>query len=203
LDTATLQRRGCPLGAAVQALLGAGAEILQVRHKGHWSRDFFREAEHAAELCSSRGVQLVVNDRADFALLLNAGLHVGQDDLPPSDAHRLIGAERILGLSTHNAEQLTAAVMEPVDYLALGPIFSTSSKEHPDPEFGLEKLRSWRGIAVGFPLVAIGGITRANALSVIEAGADSVAVIGDLLPEKCTELTLAGRFEEWLRLVGK
>jgi thiamine-phosphate pyrophosphorylase len=203
LDTVTLERRGCLLGVAVQALVDAGAEILQVRHKGHWSRDFFREAEHAAELCAGKGVQLVVNDRADFALLLNAGLHVGQDDLPPSDARGLIGTERMLGFSTHNAEQLNAAVREPVDYLALGPIFSTVSKKNPDPEVGLTKLREWRGIAVGFPLVAIGGITRADALSVIEAGADSVAVIGDVLPEECTELALAKRFEEWLRLLGK
>lgn len=203
MDTATLERRGCPLGAAVQGLVDAGAEILQIRHKGHWSRDFFREAEHAAKLCAAKGVQLVVNDRADFALLLNAGLHVGQEDLPPTYARGLIGAERMLGFSTHNAEQLTAAVREPVDYLALGPIFSTVSKENPDPEVGLMKLREWRGIAVGFLLVAIGGITRANALSVIEAGADSVAVIGDVLPEECTELALAKRFEEWLLLLGK
>jgi thiamine-phosphate pyrophosphorylase len=203
LDTATLERRGCPLGAAVRGIVDAGVEILQIRHKGHWSRDFFREAEHTAELCAGKGVQLVVNDRADFALLLNAGLHVGQDDLPPSGARGLIGTERMLGFSTHNAEQLSAAVREPVDYLALGPIFSTVSKENPDPEVGLTKLREWRGISVGFPVVAIGGITRANALSVIDAGADSVAVIGDLLPEECTELALAKRFEEWLRLLGK
>ena len=203
MDTATLERRGCPVGVAVQALVGAGAEILQIRHKGHWSRDFFRESEQVAELCVGKGVQLVVNDRADFALLLNSGLHVGQDDLPPYDARGLIGTERMLGFSTHNAEQLTAAVREPVDYLALGPIFSTLSKENPDPEVGLMRLREWRGIASRFPLVAIGGITRTNALSVIEAGANSVAVIGDLLPEECTELALAKRFEEWLRLLGK
>jgi thiamine-phosphate pyrophosphorylase len=203
LDTVALERRGCGLPAAARAMVGAGAGILQVRHKGHWSREFFREAETVAELCARNGVQLVVNDRADFALLLNAGLHVGQDDLPPADARGLIGPGRMLGFSTHNAEQLSAAVAEPIDYLALGPIFSTSSKEQPDPEVGLLKLRAWRGIAARFPLVAIGGITRENALSVIEAGADSVAVIGDLLPEECTELALARRFEEWLRVVGE
>lgn len=202
LDASALERRGCGLRLAAGALVGAGAKILQIRHKGFWSRDFFREAEQVAEVCSRAGTQLVVNDRADFAMLLNAGLHVGQDDLPPSMARELIGAQRLLGFSTHNAEQLSLAIGEPVDYLALGPIFSTSSKEGADPEVGLENLRMWRGIGARFPLVAIGGITRENALSVIEAGADSVAVIGDLLPEECTELGLSKRFEDWLRVVS-
>ena len=187
---------------AARAFVASGATILQIRHKEHWSRDFFREAEGVAELCESAAVRLIVNDRADFAMLLNAGLHLGQDDLPPSPARKLLGSKQVIGLSTHNAGQLSAAILEPVDYLALGPIFSTSSKEQPDPEVGLEKLRAWRGIASQFPLVAIGGITRENALSVIEAGADSVAVIGDLLPPECTELALTRRFEEWLRLLG-
>jgi len=203
LDTAALARWGCPLGTAAAAFLSAGADILQIRHKGHWSREFFREAEGVAELCEHAGALLIVNDRADFAMLLHAGLHVGQDDLPPVAARRLIGNERMLGFSTHNAEQLEAAVREPVSYVALGPIFLTPSKDQPDPEVGLARLRLWRGLAPQHPLVAIGGITRANALSVLDAGADSVAVIGDLLPEECTELNLARRFEEWLRLVGE
>ncbi len=175
---------------------------MQIRHKRHWSREFYREAEQVAGLCFKTNVQLVVNDRADFALLLKAGLHVGQDDLPPQDARGLLGDRGLLGFSTHNAEQLTAAVTEPVNYLALGPIFSTSSKDQPDPEIGLRKLSEWRGVAAGFPLVAIGGVTRGNALSVIHAGADSVAIIGDLLPAECTELALANRFEEWLKLLS-
>jgi thiamine-phosphate pyrophosphorylase len=113
-----------------------------------------------------------------------------------------MGAVAMLGFSTHNAEQLAAGVNEPVDYLALGPIFATASKEQPDPEVGLVKLREWRRLAPRHPLVAIGGITRGNALAVLEAGADSVAVIGDLLPEECSELSLGRRFEEWLRLVS-
>jgi thiamine-phosphate pyrophosphorylase len=201
LDTAALARRGCSLGVAAGALVDAGAGILQIRHKGHWSREFFGEAEGVAELCVRAGAQLVVNDRADFAMLLKAGLHGGQDDLPPAAARGLIGPGALLGFSTHNAEQLRNAILEPISYLALGPIFSTSSKDQPDKEVGLEKLREWRGIASQFPLVAIGGITRGNALSVLDAGADSVAVIGDLLPEECTELALSRRFEEWLRLL--
>jgi thiamine-phosphate pyrophosphorylase len=184
------------------AFLSGGATILQIRHKGHWSRDFFNEAQVVAEMCGRHGAQLIVNDRADFAILLNAGLHVGQDDLSSVLARRLIGAECVLGSSTHSAEQLSAVALEPVNYAALGPIFSTLSKEQPDPEVGLENLRAWRPLAAQLPLVAIGGITRANALSVIEAGADSLAVIGDLLPEDCSELGLSRRFEEWVRLLN-
>jgi thiamine-phosphate pyrophosphorylase len=197
LDTAALERRGFSLCTAAQVFAQAG--ILQIRHKGHWSREFFREAEAVAEICARTEAQLIVNDRADFALLLNAGLHVGQDDLPPAGARRLIGPKRTLGFSTHNTEQLAAAEREPVDYLAIGPIFSTSSKERPDPSVGLHGLRS---LASPRPLVAIGGITRTNALAVLEAGADSVAVIGDLLPDECSEVALGRRFEEWMRLLS-
>jgi thiamine-phosphate pyrophosphorylase len=201
LDTAALERRGCSLVLATGAFLGAGAKILQIRHKGHWSRSFFEEAQVVAELCAKHAAQLIVNDRADFALVLKAGLHLGQDDLWPAVARRLIGPGAILGFSTHNSTELIAASKEPVDYLALGPIFTTSNKEQPDPEVGLSKLREWRRLSP-FPLVAIGGITRANAMSVLEAGADSLAVIGDLLPADCNELVLSRRFEEWLKLLS-
>lgn len=202
LDTSALERRGCPLPIAAAAFLKAGATILQIRQKGHWSRDFFAGAQAVAELCSQRQAQLMVNDRADFAMLLNAGLHLGQDDLPPAMARGLVGAKATLGFSTHNAEQLAATANHPIDYVALGPIFATASKDQPDPEVGLTKLRAWRRLAPQLPLVAIGGITRANALSVLDAGADSLAIIGDLLPEECSALALSRRLEEWLRLLN-
>jgi thiamine-phosphate pyrophosphorylase len=183
---------------AARAMLEGGARILQFRHKGHYSRAVFEEAERVAELSRRAGALFVVDDRADIALLLGAGLHVGQDDLPPQDARRLLGPGRLLGFSTHNAAQFAAALEEPADYLAFGPIFSTASKENPDPAVGCETLRQLRADR---PLVAIGGIQRAHALAVLAAGADSLAVINDLLPETCTFESLRARMEEWQRLV--
>jgi thiamine-phosphate pyrophosphorylase len=130
-----------------------------------------------------------MNDRADLALAADFdGVHVGQDDLLPESVRKIIGPERWLGVSTHNPEQLAEADQTSADYLAIGPVFSTSSKEKPDPVIGLEGVRRARQLTRK-PLVAIGGITRANAVSVIEAGADSVAVISDLLlhPRKSAE----------------
>jgi len=200
LDTATLERCGCPVTAAAQAMLAGGARILQFRHKGHYSRAIFEQAEQAAELCRRAGALFIVDDRADIALLVDAGLHVGQDDLSPGDARRLLGPERVLGFSTHNEAQLTAALAEPADYLAFGPVFPTVTKERPDPVVGLEELRRMRRLA-DRPLVAIGGITRYNALEALAAGADSLAVIGDLYPELCTAESLRARMEEWQQLV--
>ncbi|MBM3746488.1 MAG: thiamine phosphate synthase, partial [Acidobacteria bacterium] len=158
------------------------------------------QAEQAAELCRRAGALFIVDDRADIALLVDAGLHVGQDDLPPGDARQLLGPERVLGFSTHNEAQLTAALAEPADYLAFGPVFPTVTKERPDPVVGLEELRRMRRLA-DRPLVAIGGITRYNALEALAAGADSLAVIGDLYPELCTAESLRARMEEWQQLV--
>jgi thiamine-phosphate pyrophosphorylase len=202
LDTETLARRGCPPEAAALALLQGGARILQFRHKGHYSRAAFEQAERVAAHCRAAGVPLIVDDRADIALLLDAGLHLGQSDLPPRDARRLLGPARILGFSTHNPQQLAAALAEPVDYLGFGPIFPTRSKENPDPVIGLRSLQELKKQA-GLPLVAIGGITRDNALDVLAAGADSVAVIHDILPETCTFSSLRARMEEWLTLLNK
>jgi thiamine-phosphate pyrophosphorylase len=128
-------------------------------------------------------LRLIMNDRADLCLAADFdGVHVGQDDLSPEAVRKIIGPERWLGVSTHNPEQLRQADLTSADYLAIGPVFSTSSKEKPDPVVGLEGVRRARALTRK-PLVAIGGITRANAASVIEAGADSVAVISDLLRE--------------------
>lgn len=201
LDTATLAQRDASLLSATRAFLQAGATLLQLRHKGHWSRDIFHEAEAAAQLCRERNATLIVNDRADIAILLNAGLHIGQDDLPPQVARRVIGPERLLGFSTHNEAQLKATAHEPVDYVAIGPIFPTKSKQNPDPTLTPSHLRQWRSL-VNRPLVAIGGIDRANARSVLDAGADSVAIIGDLYPDSATEQTLFERAAEWQTLLN-
>jgi thiamine-phosphate pyrophosphorylase len=200
LDSALLKARQCSLETAAGGMIEAGAAILQIRHKGPWTRDLLEQARHVRRLCEQAAVPLIVNDRADIALLLNAGLHIGQDDLPPSDARRLIGAATCLGYSTHNAGQLTAAAQEPVDYLAIGPLFATQSKINPDPVVGVDRLRAWRALTAK-PLVAIGGITRENARSVLEAGADSVAVIGDLLPADCTISSISERFHQWQRRI--
>jgi len=128
-------------------------------------------------------VRLIMNDRADLCLAAEFdGVHVGQEDLSPESVRTIIGPERWLGVSTHNPEQLREADLTSADYLAIGPVFATSSKERPDPVVGLEGVRRARALTRR-PLVAIGGITRANARSVIDAGADSVAVISDLLRE--------------------
>ena len=127
-----------------------------------------------ARLCRENGTLLIVDDRADFALLLEAGLHVGQDDLSPRDARKLIGTEATLGYSSHNMGQLAAAGGEPVDYVAIGPIFATASKRNPDPVVGVDELGRLRPM-IDQPLVAIGGITMENAPEVWSAGADSVA----------------------------
>jgi thiamine-phosphate pyrophosphorylase len=184
---------------AAEAILEAGARILQFRHKGFFSRHVFEQAERIAALCRDAGALFVINDRADIAMLLDAALHLGQEDLPPADARRIMPPHRIIGFSTHNADQLRAADREPVDYLAIGPIFATGSKQNPDPVVGLDRLRALR-LLTRKPLVAIGGITRDTAVSVLGAGADSVAIIGDLFPEPRTKASLRARAEEWLAI---
>jgi len=199
LDSDALDRRGITLEAAAAAFLEGGAEILQLRHKRHWSRTIFDSARKIASLCAEAGAPFVVNDRADFAMLLDAGLHVGQDDLPPRDARDLIGGERLLGFSSHNPAQLCAAGGEPVDYVALGPIFTTASKENPDPVVGVEEVRRCCAL-IEKPLLAIGGITLESAARVWDAGADSVAVIGGLLPPETGARALRERMEMWRAL---
>jgi thiamine-phosphate pyrophosphorylase len=199
VDTMTLSRLGFNPVRAAAALLDGGARILQFRHKEFWSRDVFAQAQEIAVLCRSADAPLIVNDRADYASLLGAGVHLGQDDLLPEDARTVIGSESIIGFSTHNPIQMRAAQAEPVDYVAFGPVFTTASKGRPDPTVGIEGLQTLHEIN-SKPLVAIGGITRDNASICWSAGADSVAVIADLLPRPCTHRALRGRMEEWLKL---
>ena len=200
LDTESLDARAILLETAAAAFLDGGAGILQIRHKRQWSRGFFASARTVARLCREAGATLIVNDRADFALLLEAGLHVGQDDLPPRDARQLMGRNAMVGFSSHNMAQLCAAGGEPVDYVALGPVFATASKLNPDPVTGIEEIRRCRSL-IEKPLVAIGGITLENALDVLRAGADSVAVIAGLLPDRATAHFLRERMEQWQQLV--
>lgn len=167
------------------ARLGAGgATLVQLREKHLSPVEFYRAALEALRVARQLGVRLIINDRADIALALHAdGVHLGQDDLPPEAARRLLGPTAIIGFSTHNLEQAVAAASLPIDYIAIGPIYSTSSKEKPDPLVGLEGLRLVRQATGTIPLVAIGGITRENAPSVLAAGADSLACISTLLAE--------------------
>jgi thiamine-phosphate pyrophosphorylase len=197
LDTGILETRGLEVISAAEAILEAGARILQLRHKMFFSRDVFEQAVLVAKLCRAANAQFVINDRADFAMLLGAALHLGQDDLAPRDARRIMPPETTIGFSTHNRRQLLAGDAEPVDYLAIGPIFGTESKENPDPVVGLEQLRDLRRITAK-PLVAIGGIALENARAVLEAGADSIAVIGGLYPDPLTKASLRARTEQWL-----
>ena len=175
------------LAAFAEELLAGGCTLLQYRNKSGNARVML---EQARELRGVRGrsaratlPRLIMNDRADLCLIAEFdGVHVGQDDLSAGVSSKHHWPDRWLGVSTHNPEQMREADRTSADYLAIGPVFSTSSKDKPDPVVGLEGVRRARPLTRK-PLVAIGGITRANAASVIEAGADSVAVISDLLRE--------------------
>jgi thiamine-phosphate pyrophosphorylase len=184
LDTALLP----DILSAANELAAAGCTLLQYRNKSGNARVMLEQARQLKNHLGNK-VRLVMNDRADLCLAAEFdGVHVGQDDLSPESVRSIIGPERWLGVSTHNPEQLSAADLTSADYLAIGPVFGTSSKERPDPVVGLEGVRRARSLTRK-PLAAIGGITRANAASVLEAGADSVAVISDLIrdPRKSAE----------------
>jgi len=197
LDTSVLETRGFAVLESARTLIAAGVRILQYRHKREFTQDRYDEAARIAEECLAAGTQFVINDRADFARLLDAGLHIGQEDLPPEAARRVLGDERLLGLSTHTESQLRAGGQAPVDYLALGPMYATISKEKPDPVVGLAELTRLRKLT-DKPLVAIGGITIENAGDVLAAGADSVAVISGLLPDSPDLRVLSARIHQWL-----
>lgn len=160
-----------------------GATIVQLRDKYASPLQFYEQAKAALEVANKRGVQLIVNDRVDIALALNLrAVHLGQDDLPPEAARRLLGDDALIGYSTHSVSQAGPATKLPVDYIAIGPIFGTTTKDKPDAVVGLDGLRAVRAAVGKFPLVAIGGITRTTAEEVIAAGADSVAMISALWP---------------------
>lgn len=163
-----------------KALVAGGVTLLQYRAKSLSAREMLSHSRELKRILSP-SVKLVMNDRADLSLAAGFdGVHLGQDDLSPEGARKVVGEQHWIGVSTHNVEQLGIADTSPADYLAIGPIFGTQSKQNPDPIVGLEGLRAARK-ATSKPLVAIGGITRQNGRSVIDAGADSVAVISDLV----------------------
>jgi len=176
----------------VVRLSNGGATLIQLREKNLATREFFRQAEEALHIARQRGVRIVINDRVDIALALQAdGVHLGLEDFPPEAARRLLGDRAIIGVSTHSVDQARRAVRLPVNYLAIGPIFATSTKSNPEPVVGLDGLRNVRDAIGDFPLVAIGGITRDNAREVIKSGADAIALMNALLanPDNITERT--------------
>jgi thiamine-phosphate pyrophosphorylase len=178
LDAAliTSSERDCAL-----SLAEAGVRLLQYRNKSASARQLFDSSRELAEALRPQGVTFIVNDRPDVAFLAGAsGVHVGQDDLNVEQARLVVGREKLVGVSTHNLDQFERAAASSAEYIAVGPIFATSSKANPDAVIGLDFVRKVRTLTAK-PLVAIGGITRERAASVIEAGADSVAVISGIL----------------------
>jgi len=194
LDTSCFTQVGALLSTAKE-LSAAGVTLLQYRNKSGNAREMLAEAQELKRILGN-SVTLIMNDRADLALVAGFdGVHVGQDDLSPEGARNVVGPNLWLGVSTHNPEQVREADKTSADYIAVGPVFATASKANPDPVIGLEGVRRARALTQK-PLVAIGGTTRANCRSVLEAGADSVAVISDLVRESGKSA------EEFLRILG-
>lgn len=165
----------------VSHLTDGDVRVVQLREKLLSPLEFYEEAAAALLVARKRGVKVIINDRVDIALALKAdGVHLGQDDLPPKAARKVLGPEVIIGFSTHNVEQAQLAAEMPVDYIAIGPIFTTSTKPTSGSTVGLEGLRRVRQIVGKTPLVAIGGISSENSQKVVDAGADAVAVISDV-----------------------
>jgi thiamine-phosphate pyrophosphorylase len=198
LDSACFSGRETLLRAA-EDLSRAGVLLIQYRNKRGEAAALLRDARNLRErlyATAAIGPRLIMNDRADLCLAAEYdGVHVGQEDLSAEAARNIVGPDRWVGVSTHNPEQVAKADQTSADYIAIGPVFQTASKANPDPVIGGDGVRQARGLT-SKPLVAIGGITRQNCLSVIEAGADSVAVISDLLPDP------AKSAEEFLRILG-
>ena len=200
------------VGKFTRELIAGGATLIQYRNKSGNARQMVADAREMVRLRESvkagdaalaatgqhpaageRRIVLIMNDRADICLVTGFdGVHVGQDDLSPEAVRRVVGIRLWTGGSTHNPEQLATAAATSADYVAIGPVYATASKQNPDPVVGLEGVRRARALTKK-PLVAIGGITRENCRAVIDAGADSVAVIGDLLkdPRRAVEQFLS------------
>ena len=200
LDASRFATSGALLGAA-RELVSAGVSLIQYRNKSGDAPVILAQACELRQRLRAwasppLGIRLIMNDRSDLCLAAEFdGVHVGQDDLLPESARKIIGPERWLGVSTHNPVQVSSADQTSADYIAIGPVFATRSKSNPDLVIGLAGVRQAR-LLTRKPLVAIGGITLENSRAVIEAGADSVAVISDLIrdPRKSAE--------EFLRILG-
>jgi thiamine-phosphate pyrophosphorylase len=168
----------------VKRLIDGGAKFVQLREKYASPKEFYEQAKEALEITRKNDVKIIINDRVDIALALKAdGVHLGQDDLPPERARKILGEKAIIGFSIHNLKQAVEAIKLPIDYLAIGPVFATKTKEKPDKIVGIEGVKIVREAVGNFPLVAIGGITLQNFREVLDAGANSAAIISDLLSE--------------------
>jgi len=177
LDPAIASR---PLASLAESLVGAGVKLMQLRDKRSSARRVQEEVQHLLAVVAPKDVRLIVNDRPDIAAISGAGgVHVGQNDLPVEEARKICGLPKWVGVSTHNLDQLRDADRTSADYIAVGPIFPTGTKENPDPVVGVEFVRKARQLTRK-PLVAIGGIRIESVADVFRAGADSVAIIGDL-----------------------
>ena len=166
----------------VGRLIAGGATFIQLREKHASPRDFFEAAKPAIEIARKNNVMIIINDRVDIARALGAdGVHLGQDDLPPNAAREVLGPDAIIGFSTHSVEQAIDAAGLPIDYIAIGPIFETKTKENPDPIVGLDGLAEVKKNIGNIPLVAIGGIDLDNVLDVLAAGADSIALVSAII----------------------
>ena len=187
LDVGLLAARGVEISLYAKALRAAGVDWLQYRNKQGSDAGILRDAHLLRAIFADTPTRLILNDRADLVAQAKFhGVHVGQSDMATAAARGHIGELAILGVSTHTLEQIAVADATGCDYIAYGPIFATVSKDNPDPVVGLEGLRAAR-LATNKPLVAIGGITRANCRSVLDSGADSIAIISELLPrQKCS-----------------
>ena len=182
LDTGVAASRGWTVADLGQAFLDGGAQLIQLRAKHLDARGLLDAADRLVRLAEPAGARIIVNDRADVAAMCGAaGVHVGQADLAPTAARALLGDRAMIGLSTHTPEQVDAALDEPIDYIAVGPIYGTSTKDTGYAAVGLDLVRYAEKAADTRPVVAIGGITLATAPEVLAAGAASVAVISDLL----------------------
>ena len=200
VDVGSLVARGIQVEAFVRDLVEGGAEILQLRDKQSAPREVLAQAAVLSEVLAGTKCLAVMNDRVDLALLAGwFAVHLGQKDLPPEAARRVFGDRALMvGVSTHNEAQAVTADAGSADYVAIGPVFGTATKANAEPVVGLEGVRRARALT-SKPLVAIGGITRVNATAVIEAGADSVAVIGGLLAEGESVVTVVRDFLRLLR----
>lgn len=204
LDVESISARGWAPTDVCRAWLSAGVRLIQLRAKGLASGPFLDLADELADLCHEAGSLLIINDRADIAAMCGAdGVHLGQEDITPADARAVVGDSALVGLSTHDGQQVCAGTQAPVSYLAIGPVFATGTKNTGYDPVGLSNVQQAAALtrASGLPLVGIGGITLERAQDVLGAGAQSVAIISDLL----TPADLAGveaQARTWVRLTG-
>lgn len=200
------QLSNCTHEEIVRMMLDGGARLIQLRDKEASAKELLDAARTCLPLTQAAGAKLIINDRVDVALTSGAdGIHLGQEDLSVDEAREILGDDKIIGISTHSLEQFRAALETSANYIAVGPVFLTKTKENPDPVVGLELLREAKAIT-DRPLVAIGGITVERAADVIAAGADCVAVISALYPfgdisDFFTKPDITGRVKAFLSVL--